>query len=219
MTIDLTSVGKDITEANGEVRELFFDLEFSLPDVPTSVAIMGRSGSGKTSLLRILAGLDPRYSGEYYFDDEEVGRDPLKLARLRWTSIGYVTQHFDLLNDRSVLRNVMFGCPDRRIAKALSLECLERVGIASLANKRVNRLSGGESQRVAIARALAKQPRVLLADEPTGALDAETEEHILNVFEGVKSAGTSLVVATHSDKVAARCDRTLHLVDRQLRHE
>ncbi|SDS74804.1 putative ABC transport system ATP-binding protein [Brevibacterium siliguriense] len=217
MTIELTSVGKSITEANGEVRELFSDLDFSLSGVPTSVAIMGRSGSGKTSLLRILAGLDPRYSGEYYFDGEEVGRDPLKLTRLRWNSIGYVTQHFDLLSDRSVLRNVMFGCPDRRNAKARSLESLERVGIAYLANKPVNRLSGGESQRVAIARALTKHPRVLLADEPTGALDAETEEHILTVFDDVKSAGTSIVVATHSDKVAARCDRILYLVDRQLR--
>ncbi|UVI36260.1 ABC transporter ATP-binding protein [Brevibacterium spongiae] len=216
MTIELTSIHKSITEANGEKRELFDDLEFRLGDAPTSVAIMGRSGSGKTSLLRIIAGLDPHYSGSYFFDGEVLGRDAVNLARLRWRSIGFITQHFDLLQDRTVLRNVMFGCPDRRGSKARSRECLERVGISALASKRVNRLSGGESQRVAIARALAKQPRVLLADEPTGALDAESEELILDVFDTVKRMGTSLIVATHSERVAASCERIVHLADGRL---
>lgn len=216
MTIKLTSIHKSIAEANGEKRDLFDDLGFRLDDAPTSAAIMGRSGSGKTSLLRILAGLDSHYSGTYSFDGEVLSRDAVSLARLRWSSIGFITQHFDLLQDRTVLRNVMFGCPDRRGARARSLECLERVGISALANKRVNRLSGGESQRVAIARALAKRPRVLLADEPTGALDAETEDLILEVFDTVKSMGTSLIVATHSERVAASCDRTVHLADGRL---
>ncbi|QQB14366.1 ABC transporter ATP-binding protein [Brevibacterium casei] len=216
MTVDLISIGKQISEPNGETRVLFDDLGFRLGRNPSAVAIMGRSGSGKTTLLRIIAGLDSGFSGTYRFQGEAVERDARRLTRLRWDSIGYVTQSFDLLNDRSVLRNVMFGCPDRRMAKARSLECLERLGIGSLAHKSAKQLSGGEAQRVAIARAMVKEPEIILADEPTGSLDAESEDRILGVFEIVKSMGTSLVIATHSERVSARCDKTLHLIGGRL---
>lgn len=216
MTVELLSVGKRIKEPNGETRVLFDDLDFRLGRPPSAVAIMGRSGSGKTSLLRIIAGLDTGYTGTYTFEGETVDRDAIRLLRLRWSSIGYVTQRFDLLDDRSALRNVMFGCPDRRTAKERSQECLERLGIGSLARKRVKQLSGGEAQRVAIARAMVKRPRVILADEPTGSLDPESEDRILGVFEIVKSMGTSLIIATHSERVAERSDRILHLSDSHL---
>lgn len=207
--ITLNGISKNLREPNLQWRPLFQELEFQLRDDDRSVAIVGRSGSGKTTLLRMIAGLDTNYDGEYLIDGVAVARTPAAMAAIRREHIGFVTQHYDLLPDRTVLNNVVFGCAKRADTLNIARASLARVGLAGFERHRVSRLSGGEAQRVAIARALTKQPRVILADEPTGALDESTESELLSLFDELADQGTHFVVATHSAKVAGWCQRTL----------
>ncbi|MCU0116597.1 ATP-binding cassette domain-containing protein, partial [Curtobacterium poinsettiae] len=131
-------------------------------------------------------------------------------------SIVIVTQDHSLLGDRNVLDNVRLGVPARTDSAARAHEALEAVGISHLAAKRPRRLSGGEAQRVGIARAIAKRPAVVLADEPTGALDETTEDDVLALFDRLQQAGTTFVIVTHSERVAQRCGRRLQLQHEQL---
>ncbi len=214
--ISLHDLSKSIREPNGQQRVLFKDLNFHLTVEEPSIAIVGRSGSGKSSLLRILAGLDTRYTGDYYYAGEHLGKNLASLANFRMNNIGIVSQRYDLLHDRNVLQNVLFGLRSRKNATAKARECLARVHLEGFERKRISHLSGGEAQRVAIARALIKEPRVILADEPTGALDETTEDRVLELFQELQDGGTRFIIATHSAKVAKSCERTLTLRDRQL---
>ncbi|RWZ79674.1 ABC transporter ATP-binding protein [Glutamicibacter sp. HZAU] len=214
--IDLRDVQKQVIEPNGASRTLFRSVDFSLGHHEKSVSLAGRSGSGKSSLLRILAGLDTQYSGEYYFDGQKVERSISVMAKLRRKHIGYVTQHYDLLRDRNVLANVIFAQPKHPNLVAEASKCLEMVGLSGFERKKSSRLSGGEAQRVAIARAIVKRPDVILADEPTGALDEATEDSILELFGHLQDQGTKFIIATHSKKVMSSCDRALELVDQCL---
>lgn len=214
--ISLHDVSKSIREPNGQPRVLFENLNFHLADDEPSIAIVGRSGSGKSSLLRILAGLDTNYTGDYYHAGQHLGKNLASLAEFRMDNVGIVSQRYDLLSDRNVLQNVLFGLRDGKNATAKAMECLARVHLEGFERKRVNQLSGGEAQRVAIARALVKEPRIILADEPTGALDESTEDTILGLFQELQDRGTRFVIATHSTKVARSCAQTLVMKDRQL---
>lgn len=214
--IELRAIRKTLREADGQARTLFDGLDLSVGEEERSVAIMGRSGSGKSTLLRMLAGLDLDYSGDYRFHGEELTRTPDAMADFRLRNIGIVTQHYDLLSDRNVLQNVVFGAPDRRGAAVRAQRCLTQVHLDGFARKKVTRISGGEAQRVAIARALVKQPAVILADEPTGALDEGTEDRVLALFEELQHLGTRFVIATHSSRVAAACDRVLTISGHRL---
>ncbi|ARC57676.1 ABC transporter ATP-binding protein YtrE [Frondihabitans sp. 762G35] len=209
--IDLQSIHKSIREATGHARPLFVDLALSLGENDRSVAILGRSGSGKTSLLRLLAGLDLAYTGSYLVDGSPLRPTSTAMARHRAAHIGIITQHFDLLPELTALQNVRLGMPERRSTRSDAQHCLERVDIGELAGTRVRRLSGGQAQRVAIARALVKRPRLILADEPTGALDEDTENDVLDLFAELQGRGDRFVIATHSSAVATRCDRRLLL--------
>jgi ABC-type lipoprotein export system ATPase subunit len=184
------------------------------------VSIMGRSGSGKSTLLNIIGCLDAPTSGRYLFGDEDVsGFDDDRLSMLRRTSIGFVFQSFHLLSGLTVVENV--GLPmeyahvSPRARHARAVELLELVGLGHRHDHRPNELSGGERQRVAIARSLANEPRLLLADEPTGALDSRAQDVILSLFETVHERfGTTMVVVTHDERVAhALGDRVLHMSD------
>ncbi|MGI6497025.1 MAG: ABC transporter ATP-binding protein [Kiritimatiellia bacterium] len=191
-----------------------------------SVAIMGQSGSGKSTLLHVLGGLDRPEAGTLFVD----GRDFFAMSagartRLRALAIGFVFQSFHLLPEMDVAENVLLpsmavGEP-RRIARKRALELLDAVGLADRAAHTPLELSGGEQQRVAIARALINQPRIILADEPTGNLDGDTGTQVLDLlFSLVGSPNRALVVVTHAPQVAARCGRTLELRDGVLsRHE
>ncbi|WP_439692930.1 ABC transporter ATP-binding protein [Curtobacterium sp. SP.BCo] len=214
--IALRDVSKTITEPDRSPRVLFDRLDFELSDDERSVAITGRSGSGKSTLLRILAGLDTDFEGTYEHDGRALERTAPRMAAHRLRHIGIVTQDADLLGDRTVLDNVRLGVPERSGSAALALAALEAVGISHLAGKRPGRLSGGEAQRVAIARAIAKRPPVVLADEPTGALDERTEDDVLTLFDLLQRAGTRFVIVTHSGRIAQRCDRRLVLHQKQL---
>ncbi|MFV6030660.1 ABC transporter ATP-binding protein [Streptomyces sp. NPDC056264] len=183
----------------------------------TFTAVMGPSGSGKTTLLHCLAGMDRPTRGSVWWDGTEVSRFPeRRLAVLRRSRVGFVFQAFNLMPAMTVAQNVEL--PGRlageRTDRGRVLEALERVGLAGRAGHRPGQLSGGQQQRVAIARALVSRPRVLFADEPTGALDRATGHEILALLrEGVDREGGTCVMVTHDPVAAAYADRVLLLAD------
>ncbi|HVC80230.1 MAG TPA: ABC transporter ATP-binding protein [Chloroflexota bacterium] len=189
--------------------------------IPTGevTAIMGPSGSGKSTLLNLLAGLDRATSGTIVVDGTEITRlSEAVLARYRRQKIGLIFQFFNLLNNLTVLDNVLIPAQlagtSRRVAEARAAELLERLSIADQARKYPARLSGGQRQRVAIARALINRPALLLADEPTGALDTRSGDQVLDLFRDLNRTGQTIVLVTHDPRLAERCaQRTITLVD------
>jgi putative ABC transport system ATP-binding protein len=197
-------------------QELFRDVELTIAR-GEFVAIEGQSGSGKSTLLHILGGLDRDYQG----DASVLGLalrdlDDLQLSSLRHLSIGFVFQAFNLLPGLTALENALLpdsfgeGIPD---AARRAREALDRVGLADKANARPAALSGGERQRVAIARALLSRPPLLLADEPTGNLDAQTGDGVIALFRELHQDGMTLVVVTHEARVSRAASRVLLLRD------
>jgi putative ABC transport system ATP-binding protein len=186
-----------------------------------AVAIMGPSGSGKSTLLSIMGCLDAPTTGGYLLDNVQVvGMSRARLAAIRSRHIGFVFQTFNLLARATALENVELplayaGHPARR-RRAVAAEMLERVGLADRRNHMPSQLSGGQQQRVAIARALANRPDLILADEPTGALDLSTGREVLDLLQQVNREGTTVVVVTHDRAVAARMQRVILLQDGQI---
>jgi putative ABC transport system ATP-binding protein len=185
-----------------------------------SVAIVGRSGSGKSTLLSVLGLFDRADEGSYLLSGRDISRLPeRRAAKLRSSDFGFVFQRFFLLKHLTAAQNVSMalvngqGWLPRRDRRARVMQALDQVGIANLAKTRPARMSGGEQQRVAIARALVREPRVLLADEPTGALDTETGTAVIEALLAATTRGCGLVLVTHDRDHAARMDRTLDLVD------
>jgi putative ABC transport system ATP-binding protein len=185
-----------------------------------SVAILGASGSGKSTLLGLLAGLDLPTGGEVHINGENLfALDEDGRAALRGRLIGFVFQSFQLLPALTALENVMLPLELAGVAAAreMALTVLQRVGLGERLHHYPKHLSGGEQQRVAIARAFATQPKLLLADEPTGNLDSATGARIIDLlFELNREQGTTLVLVTHDAELAARCGRRLRLADGHL---
>ena len=182
-------------------------------------AIMGPSGSGKSTLLNLVAGLDRATEGTIRVDGQDITRlSEAALARYRRSRVGLVFQFFNLLNTLTALDNVLIPAQlagvNRRDAGRRAAELLEQLGIADQAGKYPARLSGGQRQRVAIARALVNRPVLLLADEPTGALDTHSGEQVLDLFRDLNRAGQTVVLVTHDPRLAERyAGRTITLVD------
>lgn len=182
------------------------------------VAIIGKSGAGKSTLLHILACIDSYESGEYKIDDTLVKNlSEKQYAQIRNEKIGMVMQDFALVDDFTCLENVLlpldFAKHKKPNRKELALAALKSVSMDSMAKKPVNKLSGGQKQRVAIARAIVNQPSMVLADEPTGALDSKTAEEIMHVFKELNHQGKTVVIATHDMGVAKQCDRLIEISD------
>jgi putative ABC transport system ATP-binding protein len=188
------------------------------------VAIMGQSGSGKSTLLNVLGILDDYDSGLYELDGVPIrGLTSRQAARYRNAFIGFVFQSFNLLPFKTALENVAlplyYQGMGRRDRHRVALRHLDAVGLAEWAEHHPGELSGGQNQRVAIARALASKPKVILADEPTGALDSTTSDEIMRLFESVNEEGISVLIVTHEDEVARRCRRLIRLKDGRIEDE
>jgi putative ABC transport system ATP-binding protein len=187
-----------------------------------AVAVMGPSGSGKSTLLNLVAGLDRPTSGTVTVNGVRVSQlSQTALARFRRRHLGMVFQFFNLLDDLTVLDNILMPAQlaglRREQAGARADELLERLHIADHRDAYPARLSGGERQRVAIARALMNEPPLLIADEPTGALDTRSGEQVLDLLRDLNRTGQTLLLVTHDPALAARCtSRAVHLVDGQL---
>jgi putative ABC transport system ATP-binding protein len=185
------------------------------------LAVMGASGSGKSTAMNIIGCLDRPTSGHYRLSGSAVeDLDDDELADLRNRKLGFVFQQFHLLAHMSAIDNVMLpmiyaGIPAER-RRQLGMEALERVGLGHRLQNKPNQLSGGQQQRVAIARAIINRPALLLADEPTGALDSQTTQEVLEIFDQLHQEGMTVVMVTHEDDVAARADRIVHFRDGRL---
>lgn len=180
------------------------------------VGIVGSSGSGKSTLLHILGGMDSATSGEYLFQGENIAAlPPHKLHAFRKRNISFVFQNFALMNRYTVYENVEMPLRARRRKnkKAQIMEQLEKMGIAHLKDKTPMQLSGGQQQRCAIARALVADTPILLADEPTGALDQHTGNDIMNCFEEINHTGKTVILITHDLAIADRCKRIVRIED------
>lgn len=187
------------------------------------VAVTGESGSGKSTLLHIMGLLDFPTEGEYILNGKRIDEEgDLSLAKLRAKEIGFVKQDFALIENYSVMDNVTIPLyavnskSKRKDKESMAVRALERLGIVRLKNKQVSELSGGEKQRVAIARAMITNPKILLADEPTGSLDSKTGEEIFGIIEELNASGITVVVVTHDIKLAQRCGRILTIKDGEL---
>ena len=188
------------------------------------VAIMGKSGAGKSTLLHILACIDTYDEGDYHLGDQEIRNlSEGRLARIRNEHIGLVMQDYALVEDFTVLDNVMLPLnlakKKAKNRKQIALEALEKVEMRDLAKKKVSELSGGQKQRTAIARAIVNEPDVLLADEPTGALDSENAETVMALFRKINEEGTTVVIVTHDGDLAQCCDRIIEIRDGEIVEE
>lgn len=182
------------------------------------VAIMGSSGSGKSTLLNVLGILDEYDEGIYELDGVPIRKlKPDIAARYRNAFIGFVFQSFNLLPFKNAVENVAlplyYQGMGRRERNKLALQYLDRVGLADWADHLPSEMSGGQNQRVAIARALVSKPKVILADEPTGALDSQTSQEIMQLFKAVNAEGISVLIVTHEDEVARQTQRLIKLRD------
>lgn len=182
------------------------------------VAIMGSSGSGKSTLLNILGMLDSLDSGEYTLDGVTIkDLNETKAAQYRNKFLGFIFQSFNLINYKTAQENVALPLYYQKVARKerqdKSLKYLERVGLRDWADHHPNELSGGQKQRVAIARAMAAEPKVLLADEPTGALDSKTSYEVMDLIQKINDEGNTILVVTHEPDIAKMCKRIVHLKD------
>ena len=183
------------------------------------VAIVGKSGSGKSTLMNIIGALDVPTSGSYLLGGEDVG-DMNELADIRNRMIGFIFQQYNLLPKLNILENVelplLYAHVSGEERKERALRQLERVGLKDKAKNMPNQLSGGQQQRVSIARALAGNPSLLLADEPTGALDSKTSRQILDFFQELHKEGNTIVMITHDNSIAVKAKRVVRIQDGQI---
>ncbi len=185
------------------------------------VAIMGPSGSGKSTLMNVIGCLDKPTSGEYFFEDMDVLKlKDRQMSDLRLNSIGFVFQSFYLMNEENAIENVAlplsYAGVKKKERERRAIEALSRVGLADRVKFRPDQLSGGQKQRVAIARAIVNNPKVLLADEPTGALDQKSGAAIMDLFQKLNDEGTTIIMITHDSNIASHAKKTYRIVDGKL---
>ena len=184
------------------------------------VAIIGKSGAGKSTLMHILGCIDNYDSGEYLIDGVNVAEyNDRKRAQIRNKNIGIVMQDFALLEKYTVIDNVLLPFDfskkkvNRKIEKERAIDLLKEVGMEMIYDKEVSKLSGGQKQRVAIARAMIMEPKILLADEPTGALDEKTSSDIIALLRKMNEKGTTVIIITHDKDISESCDRIIEIKD------
>ena len=216
-----------------ELKDIFKTYDTGTDDVPVLkgvslsiekgdyLAIMGPSGSGKSTLMNIIGCLDKPSSGEYHLDGKDIfSLTDNELSEIRAHKIGFVFQNFQLLKGETALQNVMlplsFANVKRPLRAGIAQKALDRVGLRERMNFLPTQLSGGQKQRVAIARALVNNPDIILADEPTGALDQKSGKSVMELFERLNSEGVTIVFITHDENVGKRAKKLLHIVDGEI---
>ncbi|OJV37707.1 MAG: macrolide ABC transporter ATP-binding protein [Bacteroidales bacterium 36-12] len=216
MLIEIKNLSKNYIMGELEVPALI-DINLQIQQ-NEYVAIMGPSGSGKSTLMNILGCLDTPTSGEYLFKDKDVSvLDDDDLSTMRNKEIGFVFQNFNLLPKLNALQNVemplIYAGIRSQERKMLALESLNKVGLSERTHHKPSELSGGQRQRVAVARALVTKPGILLADEPTGALDSKTGEEIMALFKQLHQDGNTIIIITHEQEIANHANRIIHIRD------
>ena len=205
------SFGKDHNE-----RKIFENFSFTISK-GDMVAIMGKSGSGKTTLLNIIGGLESIDKGTYLFNGKDVSKfNEKELLQFRRKNISFVFQNFALINEYSVMDNILLplkyryrNIDKKKLADAREL--LDKLDIAYVCDQKIDNLSGGEKQRIAIARSLISNTNVILADEPTGALDEKSGYMIMDLFKQMKNIGKTIIIVTHDIDVAKKCDYIINI--------
>lgn len=215
--IKLSNIGKIYNKGKSNECIALTNVNIEITDGELT-AVIGRSGSGKSTLLHILGCIDNSTSGKYYLGNDLVSvLSRNQMADVRNQRIGIVMQDFALVEEYTSIENVMiplvFSKRPKKQRKEIAMNALKLVGMNNLANKNVKELSGGQKQRVAIARAIVNNPSVILADEPTGALDSKTAADIMNLFKKFNSDGKTIIIVTHDKEIAAQCDRIIEISD------
>lgn len=219
MLLELKNIFKNYNEEQMIVPVLK-DVSFHVNE-GDYVAIMGPSGSGKTTLMNIIGCLDKMSEGSYFFDQEDVSKmDENTLSDLRLNKIGFVFQNFNLLSSETAQENVALPLIYAGIKKEernkRAKEALTKVGLQERTQFKPNQLSGGQKQRVAIARAIINHPKILLADEPTGALDQASGKQVMELFQSLNDEGVTIIMITHDAKVASHAKKVLHIIDGEI---
>lgn len=216
--IEINNINKTYNKGKTNAFQALKDVSLSIED-GEMVAIIGKSGAGKSTLMHIIGCIDDFESGTYILNGDDISSiKEGKRAKIRNKDIGIVMQDFALVEDYTAIENVMIPLYFHKgklddSKKQIARKALEKVGIGELASKRVDKLSGGQKQRVAIARAIVNNPNILLADEPTGALDVKTSTEIMGVFKELNEQGITVIIITHDMEVAEACQRVIEISD------
>ena len=222
MILELKNIYKEYIQGKMSVPVLK-NVDFSMEE-GEYVAIMGPSGSGKTTLMNIIGCLDQPTQGQFFLDGEDVSKcTENQMSDIRLRKIGFVFQSFHLLPRQSALTNVELPLNYAKVPKKerreRAFQALERVGLADRVNFLPNQLSGGQMQRVAIARAIVNNPKLLLADEPTGALDSKSGAQVMELFQKLNDEGVSVLMITHDAEIAAHAKRMVMIRDGEVREK
>ena len=221
--IELRKINRHFKNGN-ESNHILKDIDIHI-DEGEFIAIMGPSGSGKSTLINILGFIDRGYEGEYFFNNENYQKSSdNKLAEIRNHTVGFVFQNFKLIQNNTILENVsiplIYNGLSNKARKSKVLDGLHDVGLKGKEHLLRNKLSGGQQQRVAIARAIINDPKFIIADEPTGALDSKTSQDIMELFVKLnKEQNTTIIMVTHDREVAEKADRIIHILDGRVQEE
>jgi putative ABC transport system ATP-binding protein len=222
MILELKHIYKDYIQ-DKLVVPVLKDINLSVEE-GEYLAIMGPSGSGKTTMMNLIGCLDRPTKGEYFLEDNDVSKyKDRELSDVRLNSIGFVFQNFNLLPRQSALENVALplsyaGIPPKE-RKEIAKKALERVGLGERLHFRPNQLSGGQKQRVSIARALVNKPKIVLADEPTGALDSKSGQAVMELFQQLNDEGVTIIMITHNEEIAEWAKRIIYIFDGEIVRE